>query len=148
MIYFNNGDLFNSKAEVYINPVNCVGVMGKGIALIFKKRYPDMFTRYKEICDKHLLSPGVLHVYTTHIEQPKYIINFPTKQHWRYPSQYDWIELGLLKLQKVIEHLDIQSIAMPALGCGNGGLSWEKVKTYLHKYLDQFKHVNITIYNL
>ena len=120
------GDIFVSKAQTLVNAVNCVGVMDKGIALEFKNRYPNMFDDYKQRCAKGLVKPGVPCLYTDSLGTS--ILNFPTKDDWRSPSNITYIVRGLQWLAKNYETLGIRSIAFPALGCGNGGLLWEDVR--------------------
>jgi O-acetyl-ADP-ribose deacetylase (regulator of RNase III) len=127
VIKYVKGDLLKSKCEALVNTVNCVGVMGKGIALQFKREYPEMFQNYKEACARHEVQIGKLHTYG---ENPL-IINFPTKIHWRNPSQYEWIRSGLSALGALVVAQSIKSVAIPPLGCGNGGLDWEIVKSYI-----------------
>ncbi len=143
MITFINGDIFTSNADAFINTVNCVGVMGKGLALEVKKRYPDCFLQYKNACAQGLVKTGKMHVYAD--ESGKYIINFPTKNHWRYNSQMSYIEEGLVDLCTVIKDLKLKSIAIPALGCSNGGLNWSDVKPVIIKHLAHLD-VNIFVY--
>ncbi|MBF5059031.1 macro domain-containing protein [Candidatus Neptunochlamydia vexilliferae] len=126
------GNLFNSKMQTYVNAVNCVGVMGKGIALAFKKKYPDMFADYKKRCSKKELKLGTLHYYET--SDGKGILNFPTKGHWREKSKLNSIKMGLDYLVKNKGLLGVSSIAFPALGCGNGGLQWSQVEPILKEY--------------
>lgn len=128
------GDLFTTKCDWIVNTVNCIGVMGKGIALEFKKRYPNMFEAYKEICNKGLLEPGKLWTWRG---EDKNILCFPTKDHWRYPSKIEWIEAGLIKFLQHYERLGITSIAFPLLGCTNGGLQEEIILPLMHNYLEQ-----------
>lgn len=118
-------DIFNSQCEAIINPVNCVGVMGKGLALAFKNKYPDVFTRYKNACDKKTLVIGTCQSITAH--DGRVVINFPTKDDFKNPSKYSYIELGLESLNRHILKKKIKSIAIPALGCGNGGLKWNHI---------------------
>lgn len=131
-----NGDIFNSKCEVITNPVNCYGVMGKGLALEFKKRFPDMFRHYQFLCYEGRLTLGNPWVY----DFPRRILLFPTKQHWKYPSKIENIEKGLQHL--IIKYPDIASIAFPALGCGLGGLQWKDVKQVI---IDQFENTDIFV---
>ncbi|MGM0841377.1 MAG: type II toxin-antitoxin system antitoxin DNA ADP-ribosyl glycohydrolase DarG [Bacillota bacterium] len=150
MLTFLTGNLFDKSKEIdaIVNTVNCVGVMGKGIALEFKKRYPENFNIYKNECKEKNLVPGKMLTVnnTSNFENPKYIINFPTKNHWRNPSKIEYIESGLLTLKEVIKEHSIKSIAMPALGCGNGGLNWGEVKSLIIKELSSLKDVQIYIY--
>ena len=144
MIQYIRGNLFTSNAKVLVNTVNTVGVMGKGIASDFKKYYPKMFEEYKERCNTNRLNIGDLHLYKT---SNKWILNFPTKEHWRSPSRIEFIEEGLKKLIKESHRLQINDIAMPKLGCGNGGLDWEsQVKPLVEKYLKK-SPINVSIYD-
>lgn len=124
MIKFIKGNIFDSDAEALVNAVNTVGVMGKGIALEFKKRFPKNFEIYKGVCDANMLSIGDILI----VEDGKTIINFPTKIHWRDNSKYEYIESGLRNLKEELKDLNIPSVAIPALGCGLGGLDWKIVK--------------------
>ncbi|MEL4029715.1 macro domain-containing protein [Caldifermentibacillus hisashii] len=149
MLKFLKGDLFEQVSNVdgIINTVNTVGVMGKGIALEFKKRYPNNFKIYKEACkNKHLDIGKILTVKNEDNDFPKYIINFPTKKHWRYPSKIEYIEKGLDALKEEIKKNSINSIAMPALGCGNGGLNWAEVKSIIISKLNELEDVQFYIY--
>lgn len=127
--FIPGGDIFTSEAEALVNPVNCVGVMGKGLAKEFKARYPNMFAAYWIMCKKCLLKVGTLHTYhRSDIAGPRLIINFPTKYHWREASVIETIEAGLKVLAGQIIRNKIRSIAIPMLGCGEGGLSWADVR--------------------
>ena len=135
MITYVAGNLFTTPAQVLVNTVNTQGVMGKGIALQFKQTFPDMFKDYQEFCERGKIDIGVLWIYKT---PHKWILNFPTKKHWRNPSRVDYIETGLKKLSERFNDLGIYSIAFPALGCGNGELNWENtVKPLMEKYLNK-----------
>lgn len=126
---FQKGDLFSLDVEALVNPVNCVGVMGKGLALGFKKAYPENFKAYRTACKNGHVILGQMFVFETNqSKNPRFIINFPTKQHWRNKSRMEDIETGLADLVEVIQELNIQSICIPALGAGLGGLDWLKVK--------------------
>ncbi|OHY76648.1 macro domain-containing protein [Priestia aryabhattai] len=141
MITYVKMDLFQSPAHVLVNTINTVGVMGKGIAKTFKEVYPEMFKDYQKLCEKNLLTVGKLWIYKT---PNKWILNFPTKKHWRSPSKIEYIEEGLQKFVQYYEEKGIDSIAFPPLGCGNGGLDWEnEVKPLMEKYL---KDLPIDIY--
>lgn len=137
MIHYKTGNLLDSKAEALVNTVNTVGVMGKGIALQFKKMFPNNFKWYSDACKNKEIKVGLLLVSEeeTLLTGKKIIINFPTKTNWRLPSEYQYIEAGLIELVKVIKEKRIKSIAIPPLGSGNGGLDWNKVKPILEKYL-------------
>ena len=139
MIRFVTGDLLKSNAQALVNTVNTVGVMGKGIALQFKSAFPHNYDIYVQACRRHDLTPGkLLAVWDSNLLYgKKYIVNFPTKTHWRLPSRYEYIADGLLALKALIEKESITSIAIPALGAGNGGLDWAKVKQMiLHELED------------
>jgi len=139
MIKFLSGNLLESNACALVNTVNTVGVMGKGIALQFKNEFPHNYTIYREACLKHELKIGqLLTVEDSSLFLGKrLIINFPTKTHWRLPSEYSYIEKGLQALNQLIRENEIRSIALPALGCGNGGLDWLRVKEMICQYLKQ-----------
>lgn len=129
MIQSVTGNLLESTAHAYVNAVNTVGVMGKGIALQFKQAFPDVFKQYAKDCKHGKVQVGKMHVIeVVNFTSPRYIINFPTKEHWRNPSKMIDIEVGLADLVRVIQHYDIQSLALPPLGCGNGGLDWQEVR--------------------
>ncbi|PXV69203.1 O-acetyl-ADP-ribose deacetylase (regulator of RNase III) [Dysgonomonas alginatilytica] len=129
--------MFESKSQAIVNTVNTVGVMGKGIALQFKKYFPNNFKIYKHACDNKTLTIGKLLVCEEEHLQigRKIIINFPTKDHWRDPSEYSYIRLGLIELTKLIKERNLQSVSVPPLGAGNGGLQWSKVKDLIEEHL-------------
>ena len=137
MIRYTHGNLLESNAEALVNTVNTVGVMGKGIALQFKNAYPINFTKYVEACRSGELTTGKLLIIREKNSrvQEKIIINFPTKQHWRNPSKYEYITKGLKELAQAINKYSIKSIAIPPLGCGNGGLHWDIVKPMIENAL-------------
>ena len=138
------GNIFDSKAKTLVNTVNCVGIMGKGIALEYKKRYPEMFKKYKYICNNNLLTTGQLFLWKSN---DKFILNFPTKKHWKDKSKLEWIEEGLLKFVKTYKEKGIKSIAFPQLGCANGGLDWDnEVFPLMQKYLNNLEDIEIEIY--
>ncbi|MDI9881303.1 type II toxin-antitoxin system antitoxin DNA ADP-ribosyl glycohydrolase DarG [Flectobacillus longus] len=147
MIHYKTGNLLESKADALVNTVNIVGVMGKGIALQFKSMFPRNFKLYASACKNKEIQIGQLLVNEEEslLTGKKIIINFPTKTHWRLPSEYQYIETGLVELIKVIKENNIKSIAIPPLGAGNGGLDWNKVKQLLEKYLKDLD-CDITIY--
>lgn len=128
--------IFNE--ECFINPVNCVGVMGKGLAFESKKYFPENYHKYKNICQDNKLMLGKLYITPATDHQPV-IINFPTKQHWKDKSSLEGIRRGLKTLANYIDKHQIYSIGIPALGCGCGGLSWHEVEPEIHKYLDNSK---------
>ena len=139
------GNIFNTKCQTIVNTVNCVGVMGKGIALVHKLRYPEMYLEYKDHCAKNFIKPGHLSLYTKQPNAP-WILNFPTKFHWKYPSKIEWLESGLQKFIESYENKGITSIAFPLLGTHNGGLDTEIVKSLMDKYLSQC-NIEIEIYD-
>jgi O-acetyl-ADP-ribose deacetylase (regulator of RNase III) len=133
MLTYVMGDLFRSPAKVLVNTVNTVGVMGKGIAKDFKAIYPEMFREYQRLCESKTLDVGQLHLFRT---PHKWILNFPTKQHWRQPSRPEYIEAGLKAFVKTYEANSINSVAFPPLGCGNGELNWERqVRPLMEQFL-------------
>ena len=133
MITYMSGDLFRSPAKVLVNTVNTVGVMGKGIALKFKRIYPEMFEAYRNHCERGNLQVGQLFLYKT---PNKWILNFPTKKHWRSPSRVEYIEAGLRKLRTRCAEMGVTSIAFPELGCGNGELDFEtQVRPLMERHL-------------
>ncbi len=147
MITFTSGNLLECKAEALINTVNCVGVMGKGIALQFKERFPDNFRAYYKACKAKEVQLGKMFVYETQsLTGPYFIINFPTKGHWRSGSRLCDVEAGLDNLLEVIKKYKISSIAIPPLGCGLGGLDWPAVKGLIESKLGVLSDVDITVY--
>lgn len=133
-IKYVNDDLFESQAKVLVNTVNTVGVMGKGIAKEFKRQYPKMFEEYLRKCANGSLDIGKLWLHET---SHKWILNFPTKEHWRSKSKVEHIKAGLEEFVKIYTSERIESIAFPMLGCGNGGLDWEnQVKPLMEEYLE------------
>jgi O-acetyl-ADP-ribose deacetylase (regulator of RNase III) len=149
-IEYKTGDMFDEPTEAIVNTVNCVGVMGKGVALEFKRRWPENFKAYKRICDAGKLSPGKMFVFENGAlvgdRHHRYLINFPTKQHWRAHSKIEFIEKGLDDLVKQVEHLDIKSITLPPLGCGNGGLDWSDVRPLIERKLAPLSDVRIVVF--
>ncbi|SDM10995.1 O-acetyl-ADP-ribose deacetylase (regulator of RNase III), contains Macro domain [Catalinimonas alkaloidigena] len=136
MIHYTKGNLLESKAEALVNTVNTVGVMGKGIALQFKEQYPHNFKVYKRACEQKELTVGqLLIVEEETLNGRRSIINFPTKAHWKGKSKYEYIESGLQALTAEIKARGFQSVALPPLGCGNGGLEWPRVKALIEQYL-------------
>lgn len=134
MLSYVTSNLFESPAQTLVNTVNTVGVMGKGIAAEFKQRYPEMFERYAKYCKDGSLDIGKLHLYRT---PNKLVLNFPTKKHWRNPSKLEYIEAGLRKFVDTYAAHGIVSVSFPQLGCGNGGLPWEKVQPLMEQYLSR-----------
>lgn len=141
------GNLLEANTQALVNTVNTVGVMGKGIALQFKEAFPLNFKLYAAACKKNELRTGKLLVVKENtLEGEKIIINFPTKTEWFMKSKYEYIEEGLIELAKVIDEYKIESIAIPPLGCGNGGLKWENVKPMIEKHLSHLINVNIQVF--
>lgn len=141
------GNLLEAQTQALVNTVNTVGVMGKGIALQFKEAFPMNFKIYAAACKKQELKPGkLLVVKENNLNGEKIIINFPTKTEWFMKSKYEYVEEGLKELVKVIDEYKIESISIPPLGCGNGGLKWEKVKLLIEKYLGGLSNVNIQVF--
>ncbi len=143
MINWVRGNLFDSEAEALVNTVNCVGVMGKGIAYQFKRAYPAMFKDYKAQCDRKEIAPGKV---TTFSERGKLIINFPTKRHWRAKARLGDVESGLLALRELLDDRGIKSVAIPPLGCGNGGLDWPDVRAAIARELGGLDDVEIEVF--
>lgn len=146
-IQIASGNLLESKAEALVNTVNTVGVMGKGIALQFKRAFPENFREYEAACKRGEVELGRMFVHVTNtIDNPRYIVNFPTKQHWRSRSKIADVKAGLSDLKRVIRRLGIRSIAVPPLGCGNGGLSWADVRPLIERSLGDFVDVDVLVY--
>jgi O-acetyl-ADP-ribose deacetylase (regulator of RNase III) len=141
------GNLLEADAEALVNTVNTVGVMGKGIALQFKRAFPENFKEYEKACKRGELEPGMMLVHETRaLKNPRYIINFPTKKHWKSRSKIGDIESGLVALRKAIIDHGIKSIAVPPLGCGNGGLDWSEVYPLIIDGLKDLSDVRIMVY--
>lgn len=140
MIIYRRTSLLESSAQTLVNTVNCVGVMGKGIAKAFKERHPAMFDSYKRICDQQLLEPGKLWLWKG---ATNWVLNFPTKVHWKHPSKIEWVEAGLQKFVSSYQSQGITDVSFPRLGCGNGGLDWEDVRPLMEHYL---KDVTIPVF--
>lgn len=146
MIRFIKGNILESNAEALVNTVNTVGVMGKGIALQFKERFPENYRLYKKACENGEVMIGKMFVTSTNsFTNPKWIVNFPTKKHWMHRSSYSFIEKGLDDLVRIIKDLNIKSIAIPPLGTGQGGLKWEKVKKLILEKLEKID-IDIEVY--
>lgn len=143
MITYTRGNILESPAKALVNPVNTVGVMGKGLALAFKHRYPINYATYAKACRDNIIKTGKV---SAMFENGKYIINFPTKQHWRNPSKLEWIQSGLIDLKECIQLCNIKSIAIPALGSGLGGLDWAIVKPCIVSAMSDLSDVDVYIY--
>ena len=147
MITYKTGDILTETAEALVNTVNCVGVMGRGIALQFKRAFPDNFKAYAARCKLNQVRPGQVYIFETGtIVPPQYIVNFPTKRHWRGKSRIEDIESGLESLVQEIRSRRIRSIAIPPLGSGLGGLAWHSVRTRMEAVLGALEEVEIVIY--
>ena len=147
MIEFKTGDILTENAEALVNTVNCVGSMGRGIALQFKNSFPDNFKSYVAACKRKDVQPGRMFVFETgQLANPRYIINFPTKRHWRGKSRMEDIDAGLVALAEEIRSYNIQSIAIPPLGSGLGGLDWFDVRPRVENMLDQFSDLMAVVF--
>jgi O-acetyl-ADP-ribose deacetylase (regulator of RNase III) len=147
MITFIQGNLLQSDAEALVNTVNTVGVMGKGVALMFKEAFPENFKAYEKACKDGDVQVGRMFVTERQkLIGPKWIINFPTKKHWRHPSKIEWVEEGLEDLKRVIVEKQIRSLALPPLGSGNGRLDWNKVRLRIEASLGTLHDVEIIVY--
>jgi len=147
MMRFTKGNLLESRVDAVVNTVNTVGIMGKGIALMFKERFPENFKAYEAACKagevevgKMFVTPGV------ELDGPRWIINFPTKKDWRHPTKLEWVRSGLAALKDVIREKHIKSVALPPLGCGNGGLDWEVVRPIIEDALQDLEEVEVVVY--
>jgi O-acetyl-ADP-ribose deacetylase (regulator of RNase III) len=148
MLYVAQGNLLSAPVEALVNTVNTVGVMGKGLALQFRKAWPAMCRAYEKACKTGEVRLGKMHVFDLGglAGGPRWIINFPTKGHWRSPSRMEDVEAGLRDLWEVIRRLQIHSIAIPPLGCGNGGLDWSQVRPLIENMLGNLPNVDIQLY--
>jgi O-acetyl-ADP-ribose deacetylase (regulator of RNase III) len=147
MITYQKGNILHDQSDAIINTVNTVGVMGKGLALQFKKAFPDNFKEYKKACDdKYMVTGQVLSVPLNSMSPPFYIINFPTKAHWKGKSTLEYIEQGLNSLKSEVKRLNLKSIAIPALGSGLGGLPWQDVEHLIQQSLADLPDVNWQLY--
>ena len=147
MIHYEQGDIFESKAEAIVNPVNTVGVMGKGLALQFKRRYPRNFRAYAQICRERGITPAKPFLFDRAPQShPRYIINLATKRHWRDASQLADIESGLKALADLLEARNITSVAIPAIGAGLGQLDWQKIRPLIDQHLADLQDTHITVF--
>lgn len=148
MITFTHGNLLEANTEALVNTVNTVGVMGKGIALMFKEAFPENYEAYEKACKQGDVQLGRMFVTERRelLGGPRWIINFPTKAHWRFPSRMEWIESGLEDLRRVIREKEIHSIALPPLGSGNGGLVWSQVRRRIEAALGSLSNVEVVVY--
>src|SRR5688572_2512693 len=147
MIDYKTGDILEEDAEALVNTVNCVGFMGRGIALQFKKTWPENFKAYATACRLHEVQPGRMFVFETgRLTNPRFIINFPTKRHWRGKSRIEDIEAGLTALVEEIRRREIRSIAVPPLGVGLGGLDWAEVRERIERALGRLEDVRVVVF--
>ena len=147
MIEYTSGNILYADVEALVNTVNCVGVMGRGIALQFKNAYPENFEAYEAACRRNEVQPGRMFVFATgDLTNPRYIINFPTKRHWRGKSRIEDIESGLIDLVAVVREHGIRSIAIPPLGSGLGGLEWDDVRPRIEAALQDLPQLRVLVY--
>jgi O-acetyl-ADP-ribose deacetylase (regulator of RNase III) len=147
VIRYVEGDILEARAEALVNTVNCVGVMGRGIALQFKEAFPDNFKAYAAACKREEVRPGRMFVFDIGaLSEPRYIINFPTKVHWRGKSRIEYIESGLEALVAEVRERDIRSIAIPPLGAGLGGLAWTEVRPLIDRAMAELPDVEVEVY--
>lgn len=147
MIIYTKGNLLDAPAEALVNTVNTVGVMGKGIALMFKERFPKNMSEYAKACKEGRVTTGSMFATETgELMGPRWVINFPTKQHWKGNSKMEWIETGLQDLRRFLVENQIKSIAIPPLGAGNGGLEWQAVKPKIEQALADLENIDILVY--
>ena len=146
MIYLAEGDLLSTDAEALVNTVNTVGVMGKGIALQFKQAFPENYSAYEAACKRGEVEIGKMFVFVRNTKTPRVIINFPTKRHWRGKSRIGDISSGLRALIEVVKKEEIRSIAVPPLGCGNGGLNWNEVRPLIEKAFAEVPNVTVQLF--
>ena len=147
MIQYKTGDVLTEDAEALVNTVNCVGIMGRGIALQFKKAFPENFRAYAAACARNEVQPGRMFVFETgHVTNPRYIINFPTKRHWRGKSRIEDIDAGLDALVVEVRSRNIRSIVLPPLGSGLGGLDWSDVRPRITAALQELSDVKATVF--
>ena len=149
MITYKTGDIFKEKTEAIVNPVNCVGVAGAGLALKFRKKYPNYYLAYRDVCMKGKLTVGNIFMYKLEGNRPfpKYILSVPTKRHYSDKSILTDIEIGIFGICKMIEKYNIHSISIPALGCGLGGLNWNDVRAVMEdRFRKQQEYKRIVIF--
>ena len=147
MISYTQGNLLDARVDALVNTVNTVGVMGKGIALMFKERFERNFDLYAAACKAKQVKVGQMFVTETgELDGPRWIINFPTKDHWKGNSRLEWVELGLVDLKRVLRKLRVRSVAIPPLGSGNGGLDWPTVRARIDRELADLKDVDVIVY--
>ena len=147
MVHYKQGNVLDAQAEALVNTVNEIGVMGKGVALMFRESFPESAKAYQAAAKAGAVRVGRIFVTEgDSLIEPKYILHFPTKRHWRHPSRIEWIRDGLHNLVQVIRERRIQSVALPPLGCGNGGLDWEIVRREIEAALDAVPDIDVLLY--
>jgi O-acetyl-ADP-ribose deacetylase (regulator of RNase III) len=147
MIKLTQGDILKADAEALVNTVNCVGIMGRGIALQFRKAFPDNFKAYESACKAEEVQPGRMFIHDLNrIYNPRFIINFPTKRHWKGKSRMEDIQSGLVDLINVVQQYKLNSIAIPPLGCGLGGLNWKEVKPLIAQSFESLPEVTVLLF--
>lgn len=162
MIYLKQGNILEADVQAFVNPVNCVGVMGKGLALQFKQAFPENYAAYVKACREGQIVIGdifIVNIYPSHpypklviggrvlhLVDPKIIMNFATKRNWTSPSRLSYITTGLVTLIDAVRGLDIESIAIPALGCGLGGLDWAGVRPAIEEAFSELPEVKVLLY--
>lgn len=148
MIQLAQGNILDDSSSALVIPVNTVGVAGKGLALAFKLKFPEWYKSYREQCDNGSLIVGrpILHTFDN-FQEVRYFISFPTKMYWRNPSEFGWISVGLDNLRKLIFKHHIKTIAIPALGCGLGGLDWPTIEKLITDKLGDLKNTEISLYS-
>ena len=147
MIEYRDGDLLADESEALVNAVNCVGVMGAGVALAFRRRFPENYRAYAAACRRNAVEPGRMFVFETGRETPpRYLVNFPTKRHWKDASRMEDIVAGMDALREEVRARAIRSVALPALGCGLGGLPWPEVRAVVADGLRGLEGVRVTVY--
>ena len=147
MIEYQQGDILQADAEALVNTVNCVGIMGRGVALQFRKAFPENYKVYKALCDRKELEPGKVLVFDMNrLHNPRFIINFPTKRHWKSKSRIEDIQAGLVALVEEVRQRQIQSIALPPLGCGLGGLNWNEVRPMIERAFEALPDMRVLVY--
>jgi len=147
MIELRQGDILQADVEALVNTVNCVGIMGRGIALQFRNEFPENYLAYKAVCDRGELRPGkMLVVNLNRLQNPRYIVNFPTKRHWKGKSRIEDIQVGLESLVEEVRRRRIGSLAVPPLGCGLGGLRWDQVRPLIERAFCVIPDVRVALY--
>jgi O-acetyl-ADP-ribose deacetylase (regulator of RNase III) len=147
MIQSTRGDLMEAQVDALVNPVNCVGVMGRGLALQFRQRFPAIFEAYRRACARGEVAPGKLYVHPTGRTDPRLVIHFPTKRHWRDPSLLEDIDAGLVDFVRVLQVEKVTSVGVPQLGCGLGGLDWAVVRPRIVAALEPLTGVRVLLFD-